>query len=151
MSGVDLKKKIMVTVAIIGALLIIVFQRGIYSTNSNQAPQPQTQTTEEPGVVSTNPPNLENQVITPNQIVEITFNLPIENIGEFKNKLDPKPENYQVKLSDDRKTAQIIPIKPFNLGTTFTLFIQPDTKFDGKKTLGKELIYHFRTIEYKGV
>lgn len=150
----NLKQKIIIIVVIIGAALILIFQRGLYdkpaaqSTPTKSEPT-QTQTTD-PQIVSTNPTPLENSIIFPTQTVEITFNQPLENRGEFKNRLEPTA-SYEIKLSDDRKTAKIIPTIPFKLGTTFTLFILPDTKFDGHKTLNREIIIHFRTIEYKGV
>lgn len=156
MNRITLKQKIMVVVALIGAALIFIFPRGIDNKppQSTEQPRIQEQTqvnqNEEPGVVSTNPENLDGTTILANQTIEITFNLPLENRGEFKNRIDPEAE-YEIKLSDDRKTAKIIPLKPYKLGTGFTLFIKPDTKFDGKKQLEREIIYHFRTINYKGV
>ena len=60
-------------------------------------------------------------------------------------------ENYKAILSDDRKTAKLVPQPSFNLGQTFTLFIKPNSRFDGKKLLNREVIYHFKTIDYKGV
>ncbi|MBI4037107.1 hypothetical protein HY385_01645 [Candidatus Daviesbacteria bacterium] len=153
----NLKQKIIIAVAILGAALILIFQRGLYDKpNTQSAPANPTQVksvstqTGDPQIVATNPTPLENSIIFPTQTVEITFNQPLENRGEFKNRLDPKAD-YEIKLSEDRKTAKIIPTTPFKLGTTFTLFILPDTKFDGHKLLNREIIIHFRTIEYKGV
>jgi hypothetical protein len=37
------------------------------------------------------------------------------------------------------------------LGTTYTIFIGPDSKFDGVGQWGMEKIFHFRTIKYTGV
>lgn len=149
----------MAGVAIIGALLILLFQRGIYGkttveptiqkTSSINQTLPQ-QETDKPVVILTVPSPLEEAIIVPTQVIEITFNLPLENVGEFKNRLEPKSD-YTVKLSDDRKTAKIIPNPLLKLGTTFTLFIQTDSKFDGGKRLDHELIYHFKTLEYRGV
>lgn len=157
MGYLSLKQKIMIIVAVLGAALIWIFQQGIYTKpNSTTPPNPPINQVQnlpqntEPQVISTNPDNLEGTIILASQTIEITFNLPLENRGEFKNRIDPATE-VEIKLSEDRKTAQIIPIKPYKLGTGFTLFIKPDTKFDGKKQLGKEIIYHFRTINYKGV
>lgn len=147
----------MVAAAIIGALLILLFQRGIYGKTTvepkEKTPplnQPAVQQIDKPVVASTVPSPLEEAIIVPTQVIEITFNLPLENAGEFKNRLEPKSD-YTVKLSDDRKTAKIIPNPLFALGTTFTLFILTDSKFDGGKRLDHELIYHFKTLEYKGV
>ena len=106
--------------------------------------------TDEPQVVSTKPDPLEDTIIGANDNIEITFNRPLENVGEFKFRLETKTD-VKVTLSDDRKTARIAPIKPFELGTTYTLFIKPDSKFDGVGDWGKEKIFHFKTIKYTGV
>src|SRR3989344_4455175 len=50
--------------------------------------------------------------------------------------------------------SQIIEIKfkkPLDLGSGYTLYILPDTNGVDKKILGKDVIYHFSTIKYKGV
>lgn len=153
----NLKQKIMIAVAIIGALLILLFQRGIYSKTVvesaiDKEPSNQTavQQTDKPVVVSTIPSPLEEAIIVPTQVIEVTFNIPIENSGEFKHRIEPESD-YTIKLSDDRKTVKIIPDPLLKLGTTFTLFISNETKFDGGKRLEQEKIYHFKTLEYKGV
>lgn len=152
MPNFSLKQIIIGVVTLIGALLIIIFGHGFYFSPPSSEPA-KTEipfNTKEIKVVSTNPENLDGSVILPTQIIEITFNQPMENRGEFKNRIEPEAE-YEIKLSDDRKTAKIILNKPYRLGTGYTLFIKSDTKFDGKRTLEKELIYHFNTISYKGV
>lgn len=105
-----------------------------------------------PEFLFTKPEGLEKdvKVILPSQTIEITFNQPIENIGEFKHKLEPKVK-YQAKLSDDKKTVILNPEGSFPVGTEFTLFVQSDTKFDGKKNFEKELQLHFKTLTYRGV
>lgn len=156
MANLTLKQKIMAIAAVAGAVLILIFQRGLSGKSeapaSNPTPQAQKQEVNsgEPQVVATKPENLDGTTILANQTIEITFNSPLENRGEFKNRIDPEAE-VEIKLSEDRKTAKIIPTKPYKLGTGFTLFIKPDTKFDGKKQLGRDIIYHFKTINYKGV
>lgn len=114
------------------------------------SPSSVTTTSEKPQIISTKPEPLEEAIISATEIVEITFNRPLENVGEFKNRIEPKIE-YTVELSGDRKTAKIKPAKPYNLGTTFTLFIGPDTKFDGIGRWGEEKVFHFKTINYRGV
>ncbi|MDO8638298.1 MAG: Ig-like domain-containing protein [Candidatus Daviesbacteria bacterium] len=158
MPKLNLKQTIIGIVVLVGALLILIFGKGLSSSSSQSQPKAEStkveaqnsQDSKEIKVISTNPENLDGVVILPTQIIEITFNQPMENRGEFKNKIDPLVE-YEIKLSDDRKTAKIIFTKPLNLGTGYTLFIKSDTKFDGKRTLDKEIIYHFNTISYKGV
>lgn len=105
-----------------------------------------------PEFLFTKPEGLEkdNHYVLPTQTIEITFNQPIENIGEFKHRLEPTIK-YQAKLSDDKKTVIIKPEDSYPVGTDLTLFIQADTKFDGKKTLGKDVHLHFKTLQYKGV
>lgn len=149
MNFLDLKKKIMIAIALIGAILILIFQRGLYSKPA-ETNTPASEESGEVRVVSTIPSPLDNTTILPAQAVEITFNYPLQNIGEFKNKIEPKVD-YKVELSDDRKTARIIPAKIWGLGTTYTLFIMPDTKFDKKGSLNRDIIYHFRTVEYRGI
>lgn len=154
MLQLSLKQKIIAAVLIIGSFLILVFQRGIYKpiSTANPTSSPKAEINQDkPVIVSTKPENLDNAIILPTQIIEITFNMPLENRGEFKNKLDPKLD-YEIELSDDRKTARIIPKTTFSLGTTYTLFIYSnETKFDGGKKLDHDYTYHFKTIEYKGV
>lgn len=152
----SINKKIILAIIAIGAALIAIFARGLYS--NPQAQEIETPNTSQvnvisesdpPQVVSTSPGSLDYNTILPSQTVEITFNRPLENVGEFKSRLEPKVE-YRVELSSDRKTAKIIPSSTFNLGETYTLIIQPDTKFDGRIELKRDYIFHFKTIGYKG-
>lgn len=123
----------------------------LYKTVSKPSLKPKQDLSQEPPkIVSTKPDPLDDNIVSANDTIEITFNLPIQNIGEFKSRLDPNIE-YKVELSGDRKTAKIKPIKPLQLGTTYTLFIGTETKFDGVGRWGQEKIYHFRTIKYTGV
>ncbi|MBU1000555.1 hypothetical protein KKE78_04130, partial [Patescibacteria group bacterium] len=105
---------------------------------------------DKPTIVTTKPDPLEETIISTVDVIEITFNRPLENVGEFKSRLEPDLE-YKVELSSDRKTAKIKPVKSFLLGATYTLFIGPETKFDGVGRWGEEKIFHFRTITYRGV
>ncbi|MBI2338145.1 hypothetical protein HYU95_03080, partial [Candidatus Daviesbacteria bacterium] len=101
-------------------------------------------------IISTKPDPLDENIVSGAEAIEITFNRPLENVGEFKSRIEPEIE-YKVELSGDRKTAKIIPAKPYPLGTGFTLFIGPESKFDGVGRWGEEKIFHFRTIKYTGV
>ncbi|MBI2600535.1 Ig-like domain-containing protein [Candidatus Daviesbacteria bacterium] len=103
-----------------------------------------------PRVVSVQPTQQEAPFITQNQVITVTFNMPVENTGEFKHKIEPELK-YRLEPSADRKVIKITPEEPYLLGTEYTLFIKPETKFDGKKTLNEEKIYHFKTIQYRGV
>ncbi len=120
------------------------------SDTKQVAPAPQASSSNKVAIVSTNPNPLDENIIGGNDTIEITFNRPLENVGEFKVRIEPKVD-FKVELSSDRKTAKIIPVKPFELGTTYTLFIGPETKFDGVGRWGEEKIFHFKTIRYTGV
>lgn len=155
----SLKQKIIGIIAIIGTILILIFQRGFSSNPTatlepvriNLDPQPQKQIQiDTPELVSTNPSPLDGAILWGLQPIEITFNMPLENIPELKYKLEPQID-IKVELSSDKKTVRFIPTKTLPLGVGFTLFISGDAKFDGKKTLGKDYTFRFKTIEYKGI
>lgn len=112
----------------------------IQATSQNQSPR----------IVSTTPDNLDGATVLANQSIQISFNQPLENKEEFKMRFDPAIP-YHLDLSGDRKTIKIIPDQPLSLGTTYTLFISVDSKFTGGGRLDGDKIFHFRTIEYKGV
>lgn len=118
------------------------------------APLPQKQNSisenDPPQIVSTNPSPLEDNIVSSNQIIEITFNRPLQNSGEFKLKIEPKIE-FKIELSSDRKTAKISFPKLLELGVTYTISIGPDTKFDGIQNWGQDKTYHFKTVKYTGV
>ncbi len=111
--------------------------------------QPPSQS-DKPQIISTKPEPLEEAIVAADQVIEITFNRPLENVGEFKVRIEPEVE-YKLELSGDRKTAKIIPIKPLELSTTYTIFIGPDTKFDGVGNWGQDKIFHIQTIKYRGI
>lgn len=103
-----------------------------------------------PKIVSTKPEPLAEAIISATEIIEITFNRPLQNIGEFKVRIEPEIK-YKVELSPDRKSAKIIPLSPYDLGRGYTLYIGAETKFDGVGRWGEDKTYHFRTISYRGV
>lgn len=123
----------------------------IDTKSSQQSSQPaQASQTDKPQIVSTKPEPLNENFVSGSEPIEITFNRPMENVGEFKIRIEPKID-YKVELSADRKTAKITPSKPYPLGTSFTLYINSDTKFDGVGSWGENKEFHFRTIKYTGV
>ncbi|MDO8573191.1 MAG: Ig-like domain-containing protein [Candidatus Daviesbacteria bacterium] len=139
--------------AALGIGLFFAFKKGV----STEPIQPQVQSSPAPvdpngppKIVSTKPDPLDENIVSASEIVEITFNRPLENVGEFKSRIEPKID-YKVELSGDRKTARIIPIKPYSLGTTYTLYIGPDSKFDGIGEWREDKTFHFKTITYRGV
>lgn len=152
-----MKKLITAAVIVVLGVLVLALYFGYFankdkSTDNLQKAQTPAQVSpnDKPQVVSTKPEPLEDTIISATENIEITFNRPLENVGEFKSRLEPNLE-YKVELSSDRKTARIIPLKPYPLGTTFTLFIGTETKFDGVGRWGEEKVFHFKTIKYTGV
>lgn len=117
---------------------------------ASQSPTATISSTDKPQIVSTKPDPLNDNIISASEIIEITFNRPLENEGEFKSRIEPQID-YKIELVNDRKTAKIIPAKPYNLGSTYTLFIGTETKFDGVGRWGEEKVFHFKTIKYTGV
>lgn len=160
MNNLSLKQKIMIGIGIIGTILILIFQRGFSGSPAvekipleNKQTQVQTQVQAQinkPELISTNPNLLNEAILWAQQPIELTFNLPLENVPETKYRIEPSYEN-KAELVNDKKTIRITPVKSLPLGQTFTLFISKDTKFDGKKILDKDYSFHFKTIEYKGV
>lgn len=116
-------------------------------TQTNKAPDKQS---ESPEIISTIPDPLDETIIPASQVIEITFNKSLQNVPEFKVRIEPKID-FKVELSPDRKTAKITTSKPFNLGAEYTLSIGPDTKFDGAGEWGQNKSFHFRTVPYRGV
>ena len=148
-----MRNKIIVGIILI-ALAFFVYsnvasQKSAPQASSQSTPKPISET-DSPQIISTKPDPLDNAIVSATETIEITFNRPLQNIGEFKNRIEPKIE-YKVELSGDRKTAKIIFEKPLDLGTSYTLSIGPDTKFDGMGDWGQNKDYHFRTITYKGI
>lgn len=105
---------------------------------------------DKPQIIATKPDPLNETIIPADQIIEITFNRSLQNAPEFKVRIEPKIE-YKVELTQDRKTARIIPSKPYELGGSYTLYIGPDTKFDGVGEWGQDKTFYFRTIKYRGI
>lgn len=150
------KKKFIVLIgfALITALLFL-NKTSLFSSNKAQVTtidKTAEQSTDEIRLISTKPEGLleSSPIILPTQAIEVTFNQPLENRGELKRKISPEVE-IEVNLTDDRKTAIIKPKLAYPAGPEFSLIIQGDSKFDGKKELGKEYILHFKTIPHKGI
>lgn len=146
-----LKSKILIGIILIVVVFFISSKLGDKTAPAKDpgSSAPVTQTTS-PQVVSTKPLGSDKDILMQDQPIEITFNKPLENTGEFKHRLEPEIK-YKLEISPDRKTVKIIPQEPYLLGTEYTLFIKPETKFDGAQNLGEEKIYHFKTIQYRGV
>lgn len=144
------KLLLLLTILIILGGLFFVLQKDKKEATSSQNNTKTITQNDPPQIVSTKPEPLDNTIIAATDTIEITFNRSLENVGEFKVRIEPEVE-YKVELSNERKTAKIIPVKAYSLGTTYTLFIGTETKFDGVGRWGQEKIFHFRTIKYTGV
>lgn len=142
-------KKILIP-AFIFIIFLIVTIFFVTKPATQTKPQNTPSQNDSPAVVSTKPNPLEGAIISADEVVEITFNKPLESVGEFKVRIDGK-KDFKVELSPDRKTAKIIPTTPYEFGNSFTIHIQPDTKFDGVGPWGQDKTFQFRTIKYKGI
>lgn len=162
MTGI--KKIIILILAAMGTVLIYIFQQGFYVKNTTEdmpvsiphtppltnQPTPTIDPTSDPKVVSTNP-SFDNQaVILPNQVIEITFNVRLSDSPELKNQIDEKTD-YKVVLINDNKTAQFVPITPYEFGRGYTLILKSHTKFQNDKRLDRDYYFNFRTISYQGI
>lgn len=145
-----MRRKAIILITVITIIILIIIISTKKNSSPPSAPVAQTQQNESPKIVSTKPDPLEEAIVSASDVIEITFNRPLENVGEFKVRIDPKVD-FKVELSGDRKTAKIIPIKAYELGSGYTLFIGTETKFDGVGRWGEDKIFHFKTIKYRGV
>lgn len=157
MTGFASKKLIIIiTIALVALFLILVYQKLARGKSELISPPKETSVPSQvaqdsqPQIVSTKPDPLEGNIIKASEPIEITFNRPLQNVPEFRFRLEPKTD-VKVELSSDKKTAKIIPLKPWFLGAGFTLYIQPETKFDGAGEWKQDKTYHFGTIKYTGV
>lgn len=148
------RKFLIIFIALIITILFLLIKNQLSSKTASNIPQSSSQTkqtiNDKPKIISTKPEPLEEAIISASEVVEITFNRPLENVGEFKVRIDPKID-FKIELSGDRKTAKIIPSQPYGLGQSYTIFIGTETKFDGVGRWGEEKIIHFRTIRYRGI
>lgn len=147
-----MKKRIFFGILILAVVAVLFFKANILNKESSIKQETESKQTEDQlNITSTSPDPLEGAVIMPSQIIEIKFNK-IISVSEFKHKFDPELE-HEV-LSEDEKSGTVFKIKfnkPLDLGSGYTLYVLPDTNGVDKKTLGKDVIYHFSTIKYKGV
>lgn len=136
--------------AVIAVLLVSAFLLREVGKNPEQSKPSGNQHFE---IISTNPDPLEGATILSNQYIEITFSKPLV-ASEFKHKFDPDIE-YKVEVLNSQKdkggTTVRITFKNLELGSGYTLFVLPQTKTEESEELGKDYIYHFKTINYKGV
>lgn len=148
-----MNKKIVSLIVVLGVLFLGVFlvnHQKEEKTEPMPITNPSVPGTDPPKIISTKPDPLENTIVSATEVIEITFNRPLENKGEFKLRVDPKTD-FKIELSGDRKTAKIIPVQPYELGKTYTIFIGTETKFDGFGRWGEEKIFHVKTVAYRGV
>lgn len=146
-----------ITMIIITSGIVLIRKTGretnSVNTTASVQPSPVISEKDPPQIISTKPDSLINTddtIVSADEIIEITFNRSLENEGEFKVRIEPKTD-FKIEMANGRKTAKIIPLAPYTLGSTYTLFIGPETKFDGVGRWGEEKILHFRTVRYRGV
>lgn len=147
------RNQIIALVALLGAILVVVFTFGLYpkpatppiETNNQQVKNP------EPGVkvLGGNLSKDGTVVIAPTQALDITFNKPMVR-DDARIILDPKVD-YKVEISSDHKTIKIIPEKAFDLGKDYTLTIKSGYGTDTGEKLDTDLTFKFKTISYTGV
>ena len=145
-------KKIVIGVVLASTLVYVIHKEVSIQTS----PQQQINTdikNQETTVISTSPSTLDNTTVLPGQTISVTFNNPLMNKDEFKFRLEPNTP-LKIMLSSDNKTVNLTPVSSYTLGGGYTFFIKPDSNFlinNQKTPLGKEIIFHFKTIKYKGV
>lgn len=105
-------------------------------------------------LLSTDPDPLEAATLLPTQTITLTFNQVIPK-SELKYHFDPDVE-HQLEVasgpsSSGGTTFKITFKKPLELGSGYTLFIESSTHTKSKVTLDREYVYHFRTINYRGI
>lgn len=152
MHNLSLKQKLIAAAIIIGSALILIFTQGLHPTEETPRIEEPTSnnSSTEANVVSTNPSPLDNTTILPTQSIEITVDTPLQNEPETKINIHPEIE-YKLELTNNRKTIKITPNDTWGLGTGYSLSIKTETKFEQGKKLNEEKIYHFMTINYRGV
>ncbi len=151
MSLHSFRKTIIGVVILIGMALITIFYKGFGDPNSPTVNN--SSSNDSIDLIATSPANfLEKKdiFIVPDQVLEFTFDTPLENVPETKIILDPS-HTVKMELSGDKKTLKIIPEVPYKLDQGYTLVIKSETKFEGKKTLDKEYNFHFNTPSYSGI
>ncbi len=144
--------KINIKFIIFITIIIVIFGGLIFKQNPDKPVQ--TLPKEELKIISTNPSPLEDATILPTGSIDITLNKPVV-ISEFKHRFDPELE-HEVEVisginSSYGQTFRISFKKPLQLGSGYTLFILPNTHTEDGLKLDKEIIYHFKTIGYRGV
>lgn len=103
-------------------------------------------------IVSTDPKPLDEATILPNQSLTINFNKAFDT-SRLKIRLEPE-KALEIKIAKANTPTDTITIsfkEPLQLGSGYTLFINPDPANAEKLPLEKDYIFHFKTIGYRGV
>lgn len=154
----SLSRKFWISIAAIVGILLILLARVGLSSPSNVPKLPSAQSQAEPKstqsdkveILTTSPDPLNESTVTPTQTIQITFSQPAQNVPELKVRIEPVID-LNLQLSDDRKTLKISPKQSFGLQQGYSITIPADAKFDGGRTLGTDLLFHFKTISYSGI
>lgn len=153
----SLKQKIIGGVIILGIILIAIFKVGLEGISNSifNSSKEKVQQADNggPALISSTPPELFDKkplIFRPDQVIELHFNDKLENGPETKIVLDP-PVEFKIEVINDNKTAKITPVTTFKLGQGYTIFVKPETKIQGGKTLGKSYDMQFNVINYSGI
>lgn len=143
---------IAIVIATVGLLLILLSKLGLYvpAADTTNAPSTFQEVTEKPKLVSTEPAFSEATVLLPTQKVVLNFSRALVNEPETKVKFDPTLD-YDLKLSNDNKTATITPKATYPIGADITLFVMSDTKFQNSEKMDGDVVLHFKTLDYRGI
>lgn len=146
------KKTIISIIIALGLLLIAIFSSGLYGSPSQKS-EPTSQQTDENSkevkVLSTTPEKLHGSTLLPTQIIEIKFNKVLNN-DPADLKIEPETK-YNAHVTDSGKTLRIEPLEPYKLGSEYTITIKQGYDLQDGNKLDKDIIFRFRTIEYRGV
>lgn len=155
-----LKYKIIAFIIALGLILIAIFQGGFYLAKKEVIPSgqnvsentaPALSESSEPQIISVKPEKLNGSTVPPTQVIEITFNQSTQGFDpKVHIQFEPKVE-FVVEQSNESKTITIKPEKLYAVGTEYKLKVMGNLEFTGKKKLGADKEYTFKTIEYRGI
>ncbi|MBI2337824.1 hypothetical protein HYU95_01440, partial [Candidatus Daviesbacteria bacterium] len=100
-NNLTLKQKflaiLVVSIILISIILLVNSRKPKPSVSPTNNPQStQISPTDKPQIISTKPDPLDENIVSGAEAIEITFNRPLENVGEFKSRIEPEIE-YKVE------------------------------------------------------
>ncbi len=143
-----------ILILIVGLLIFNYWQTNKFTASPLNNQKTDLPPEEQLKIISTNPNPLDEATILPTQNIEITFNKPIYR-SQFKHKLDPDIEHeVEVVNGVDKEfgsTMKIVFKNPLPLGSGYSLFIYGNTTTEDNLPLGSDIVYHFKTIKFRGI